>query len=376
MVEKSTGTEVDGVPKAGKGLVTEDGNFKPTRTLENKGAGERNMKKATKGKNSDAIDVDLGKDGLGATEGVRVGDIVVRLGAKNERLTLENVQEQEVAPNPGKAAESAGVSKEQDSRVYIRKFKTRTGDTAWALNDLVASFINGEVVPVVQNKIIDAWFNDLVLIPMGRDKVFVRSSKGDDAMSIVNSAKEFFKLMFSNWMRWDKKVLPYHRDMLVEDIADRLEEEECSSIHEEQNDQIPHKYAVNLTDEEGHEGEAEQNVYILSPIVTPVVVPTSLYSRKSSSPEMLLDTAVAINDRIDVPEDHVTRSPSGPSQPVSAPLVEQPEEENSDLTARVLHIIKHTLDEQEDKLLELVAYSGASARKAQQLLTLYLSKHP
>ena len=91
---------------------------------------------------------------------------------------------------------------------------------------------------------------------------------------------------------------------------------------------------------------------------------------------MLLDTAVAINDRIDVPDDHVTRSPSGPSQPVSTPLVEQPEEENSDLTARVLHIIKHTLDEQEDKLLELVAYSGEFERKAQQLLTLYLSKHP
>ncbi|MCI88082.1 hypothetical protein A2U01_0109368, partial [Trifolium medium] len=30
--------------------------------------------------------------------------------------------------------------------------------------------INGEAVPVVQNKITDAGFNELVLIPMGADK--------------------------------------------------------------------------------------------------------------------------------------------------------------------------------------------------------------
>jgi hypothetical protein len=99
-------------------------------------------------------------------------------------------------------------------------------------------------------------------------------------------------------------------------------------------------------------------------------------SHKSSSPEMLLDTEIAINDRIDVPTDHVTRSPSGPSQPVSAPPVAQPEADNSDLIATALHIIRNTLADQDDKLIELVAYSGASARLAQQLITLRFSKHP
>ncbi|MCI49366.1 hypothetical protein A2U01_0070610, partial [Trifolium medium] len=46
---------------------------------------------------------------------------------------------------------------------------------------------------------------------MGDDKVFVRSSVGDDAMAIVNSAKEFFKLIFSNWMRWENDLQPYQR---------------------------------------------------------------------------------------------------------------------------------------------------------------------
>ncbi|PNX64743.1 hypothetical protein L195_g062266, partial [Trifolium pratense] len=57
----------------------------------------------------------------------------------------------------------------------------------------------------------DAGFIDLILIPMGADKVFVRSTENEDAMSVINNAKEFFKLVFSNWMRWDKESSPYRR---------------------------------------------------------------------------------------------------------------------------------------------------------------------
>ncbi|PNX95520.1 hypothetical protein L195_g018713 [Trifolium pratense] len=103
-------------------------------------------------------------------------------------------------------------------------------------------------------------------------------------------------------------------------------------------------------------------------------IPSDSYN--SSSPLMLLDTEIAINDRIDVPTDHVTRLPSGPSQSVSASPMAQPEADNSDFIATALHIIRNTLAEQEDKLLERVAYSGASARMAQQLLTLRFPKHP
>ncbi|MCI76947.1 DUF4283 domain protein, partial [Trifolium medium] len=34
-------------------------------------------------------------------------------------------------------------------------------------------------------------------------------------MSIVSSVEEFFKLVFSNWMRWEKDVLPYQRGAWV-----------------------------------------------------------------------------------------------------------------------------------------------------------------
>ncbi|MCI70680.1 hypothetical protein A2U01_0091943, partial [Trifolium medium] len=34
-------------------------------------------------------------------------------------------------------------------------------------------------------------------------------------MSIVSSAEEFFKLVFSNWMRWEKDVMAYQRGAWV-----------------------------------------------------------------------------------------------------------------------------------------------------------------
>jgi hypothetical protein len=99
--------------------------------------------------------------------------------------------------------------------ILTRKYCTTSDDVQWAHNGIVATIINGEAIPVVQNRISDAGFNTVEIIPMGADKVFVRSSEGADAMSIVSSAKEFFKLVFLNWTCWDKVVQPYHRGAWV-----------------------------------------------------------------------------------------------------------------------------------------------------------------
>ncbi|MCI30698.1 sulfate transporter, partial [Trifolium medium] len=79
----------------------------------------------------------------------------------------------------------------------------------------VATVVNGEAVPVVQSRITDAGFHDVILIPMGADKVFVRSATGDVILAIFNNAIEFFQLVFSNWMRWDNNVQPYRRGAWV-----------------------------------------------------------------------------------------------------------------------------------------------------------------
>ncbi|MCH93528.1 sulfate transporter, partial [Trifolium medium] len=52
----------------------------------------------------------------------------------------------------------------------MRSYWTKPDDVAWAQNGLVATIINGEAVPVVQSRIMDAGFNDVILIPMGDGK--------------------------------------------------------------------------------------------------------------------------------------------------------------------------------------------------------------
>ncbi|PNX63408.1 putative sulfate transporter, partial [Trifolium pratense] len=77
----------------------------------------------------------------------------------------------------------------KEDKVFLRSFCTKSDDRDWARNGVVATVINGEAIPAVQNRITDAGFHDLVLLPMGADKVFVRSLEGVDVMPLVNKAR-------------------------------------------------------------------------------------------------------------------------------------------------------------------------------------------
>jgi hypothetical protein len=50
---------------------------------------------------------------------------------------------------------------------------------------------------------------------MGADKVCIQCTEGTDAMSVVRSTEEFFKLVFSCWTRWDMDQRPYQRGAWV-----------------------------------------------------------------------------------------------------------------------------------------------------------------
>jgi hypothetical protein len=79
----------------------------------------------------------------------------------------------------------------------------------------VATVINGEAIPVVQNRIIDAGFEDLVITPMGADKVFMHRTVGGDVKSLVAGPVDFFKHVFSNWIQWDDDGRSYQRGAWV-----------------------------------------------------------------------------------------------------------------------------------------------------------------
>ncbi|MCI97581.1 hypothetical protein A2U01_0118882, partial [Trifolium medium] len=44
------------------------------------------------------------------------------------------------------------ATKEKDCRVLLRNYRTVADDVKWTQNGLVATVVNGEAVPVVQNR--------------------------------------------------------------------------------------------------------------------------------------------------------------------------------------------------------------------------------
>ncbi|MCI83841.1 DUF4283 domain protein, partial [Trifolium medium] len=73
--------------------------------------------------------------------------------------------------NPRVSAVPVAAVKEKDRKVLLRNYRATQDDVLWAQNGIVAMMINGEAVPVVHNRITDAGFNEVVLVPMGADKV-------------------------------------------------------------------------------------------------------------------------------------------------------------------------------------------------------------
>ncbi|PNY14688.1 cysteine-rich receptor-like protein kinase, partial [Trifolium pratense] len=123
---------------------------------------------AKKGVGRDAGPV---KGGSGDPGAVRVGDIDVSLGARKEKVTRHNDQVHEGGHIPSISALTKAAIEEKDRQVLMRSYRTEPDNVSRAQNGIVATIINGEAVLVVQSRIMDACFNDVVLIPMGAGKL-------------------------------------------------------------------------------------------------------------------------------------------------------------------------------------------------------------
>ena len=64
---------------------------------------------------------------------------------------------------------------------------------------------------VVQNRIEDAGFSDIEVTTLGADKVLICRSSDVHVSTIINDAKEFFEHLFTNFVRWEKKVMSFQR---------------------------------------------------------------------------------------------------------------------------------------------------------------------
>lgn len=64
----------------------------------------------------------------------------------------------------------------------VRMYRSHPDDLLWARKGVVAAVLNGEVIPVIQTRIADAGFDDLDIILLGANKVFIRYISNADVM--------------------------------------------------------------------------------------------------------------------------------------------------------------------------------------------------
>jgi len=111
----------------------------------------------------------------------------------------------------GKGRSKASMDNQPAKKKLVRKYRSQEEDLKWASRGLVGTVINGESMSLIQSRVEDVGFNDINIIPLGVDKVFIHSLSGMDVSDTVWKEKQFFDLLFSRIICWDKAVLPFQR---------------------------------------------------------------------------------------------------------------------------------------------------------------------
>lgn len=139
---------------------------------------------------------------------VRVGSVVVRVGGKARMVEGEGGS----ATVKEMGRRDVGMDMDTAPKKIVRRYRPCEEDLNSAMRGLVGTVLYGESIPLIQNIVEDvAGFKDIDIIPLGADKVFVQSLSGVSVSDIVGEAKQFFDLIFSSLVRWNKGLMPFQR---------------------------------------------------------------------------------------------------------------------------------------------------------------------
>lgn len=83
-----------------------------------------------------------------------------------------------------------------------RKFHSDNEDVVWASKGALAKVLNGDFIPIVQQKIIDAGFHNVRVVPRGGDNVILFCPGKEDMMSVYLAAADFFNCFFTDMRAW------------------------------------------------------------------------------------------------------------------------------------------------------------------------------
>jgi len=158
-------------------------------------------KERVMGRSKEGLKVDGGLT-KGEEGGVRVGTVLVRVGGAGRK---------EGEGEGGVDERKASTTKQTTVTKLIRKYRTHDEDLNWAKRGFIGTVIDGASIPLIQNRVEDAGFKDVDIIPIGADKVFVQSLSGADVSVIVDKAREFFDFIFSNLVPWKEEIVSFQR---------------------------------------------------------------------------------------------------------------------------------------------------------------------
>lgn len=103
-----------------------------------------------------------------------------------------------------------------NSSVHLTpKYQSRLDDRSWASSGMVATVIGNESSLALKQRVDDAGFNNVDVIPMGGDRVFLQCSDGRDIWQVFNEAVDFFGMLFTNIHRWSDSDAKYERGAWV-----------------------------------------------------------------------------------------------------------------------------------------------------------------
>jgi len=103
------------------------------------------------------------------------------------------------------------VNKDQSTFHFIHEYQSSAEDQKWATSGLIAFVNAGESVLAVQQWVEGAGFINVIVTPMGGDKVFITCNDDEDVWQLIHGAMDFFRMLCSNFQRWTSKEFQYER---------------------------------------------------------------------------------------------------------------------------------------------------------------------
>ena len=103
------------------------------------------------------------------------------------------------------------ASKGRQASQFIPIYKSSLEDRAWARSGMVAYVKAGDSTLSFQQRIKDAGFPNVVVTPLGGDRVFLHSTGDANFSKVLSEAHDFFGMLFSNFHKWSESSVRYER---------------------------------------------------------------------------------------------------------------------------------------------------------------------